>query len=162
MKKNTNIKLILLISISIFLYSSSITPKTVAQADSITIMSHGCSACNQETNTFFVDWVWSGTIPSVSIYYYNLSMTYLEYTITSMTPNNGTYEWHLPTSHQLDGYYSLVVCDYSNHNVNDTVTQEVLPIMDTSSNLIPGYSIILIGFIIGIVTIPLILKLRKR
>jgi hypothetical protein len=89
-------------------------------------------------------------------------MTYLEYTITSMTPNNGTYEWHLPASHQLDGDYYLVVCDYSNHNTNDTVIQEIHQIMDTSSNIIPGYSIILIGLIIGIITIPLTIKLRKR
>ena len=88
-------------------------------------MSHGCSACNQVTNTFFVDWTSSGTIPFVSIYYYDLSLTSLEYTITSMTSNNGTYEWQMPPNHPLDGEYYLVVCDYSDHKVNDTVTQEV-------------------------------------
>ena len=134
----------------------------MAQGESITIMSRGCSACNQETNTFFVDWVWSGTIPFVSIYYFNLSMTVIEYTITNMTPNNGTYEWHLPTSHSLDGEYYLVVWDYNNNSTRDSVITEVYQIMDTTPPPIPGYPILLIGLMIGITTILLTIKSRKR
>lgn len=165
MKKIIKIKLILLIFIAIFLHSFSITPRTVAQDESIDIRSFGCSGCSQEHNTYFAEWVWSGSIPSVSIYYYNLSMTVIEYTITSMTPNNGSYEWQMPSSHTLDGEYYLVVFDYSNNNIYDAVTTDVYPVLSTTSN-IPGYSIILIGLMIGltigIIAIPLTIKSRKR
>lgn len=53
------------------------------------------------------------------------------------------------------------VSDYSNNNTYDAVTTEVYPIMVTTSNT-PGYSIILIGLMIGIIAIPLIIKSRKR
>lgn len=143
------------------MYSFFNIPLTMAQ-ESITITGSGCSACNQVTNKYFVDWDWTGDIPYVSIYYYNLSMTYLEYTITGMTINNGTYEWQLPISHQLDGQYNLVVCDYSNHEINDTVTRNVYPVTDNTSMNISGYSLILIGLMIGIIVIPLTIKLRER
>lgn len=155
--------------IAIFLHSFSITTRTVAQAESITIMSYGCSFCNQEENTYSVGWVWSGNITFVSIHYYDLSMTDIEYTIVGMTPNNGSYEWYMPSSHSLDGNYSLVVSDYSNNNINDSVIQEVYPIWTPTpipTPSIPGYSIILIGLMIGlmiaIIAKPLIIKSRKR
>ena len=88
-------------------------------------------------------------------------MTVIEYIITGMTPNNGTYEWHLPISHSLDGDYYLVVWDYNNNSTRDSVIQEVYQITDTTSN-IPGYPIILIGLMIGITTILLTIKSRKR
>ena len=92
-------------------------------------------------------------------------MTYIEYTVTSMTTNNGSYEWNMPSSHTLDGEYYLVVSDYSNSNTQDSRETTVYPIMNTTSN-IPGYSIILIGLMIGltigIIAIPLTKKLRKR
>ena len=154
-----------MIFIAIFLHSFSITTLTVAQDESIDIRNYGCSSCNQEQNTYFVEWVWSGSISFVSIYYYNLSMTYIEYTVTSMTTNNGSYEWNMPSSHTLDGEYYLVVSDYSNSNTQDSRETTVYPIMNTTSN-IPGYSIILIGLMIGltigIIAIPLTKKLRKR
>lgn len=151
--------------IAIFLHSFSNTTRTVAQTESISIMGYGCSGCNQEHNNYTVEWVWSGDIPFVSIYYYNLPMTVIEYTITSMTTNNGSYDWHLPSSHSLNGNYYLVVSDYSNNNVNDSVIQEILPIWGMTPN-IPGYSIILIGLMIGsmigIIAIPQTIKSRKR
>ena len=161
MKKKIKIKLILLIFIAIFLNSFSIATRTVAQAESITIGNRGCSSCNQEQNSYYVEWTWSGDIPFVSIHYYNISTTTIEYTITSMTANNGSYEWHLPSSHSLNGTYYLVVSDYSNNNINDSVTTEILPIWGITPD-IPGYSTILIGLMIGIIAIPLIIKSRKR
>lgn len=165
MKKKIKLKLLLLILTAIFLYSSSITPQTIAQDESITIGNRGCSSCNQEQNLFFVEWTYTGTITDVSIYYYNLSMTTIEYTITPMTANNGSYEWNMPASHQLDGEYYLVVCDYSDNLVNDSVLTEVYPIQSFTP-AVPGYPIFFIGLIIGITcvitVIPLTNKLRKR
>ncbi len=144
------------------MYSSSTTTCTVAQ-ESITITSHGCSACNVETNDFWVNWSYTGSIPQISIFIYNLTMTTIEYTVVDGTTNLGSYEWSFPVSHPLDGDYYLVVCDYSNHNINDSVLKEFYPIQTFP---IPGYPILLIELIIGItsviVAIPLTKKLRKR
>lgn len=164
MKKKIKTKLILLILTAIFLYSSSITTCTVAQ-ESITITSHGCSACNQETNSFWVNWSYTGSILQISIFIYDLTMTTIEYTVVDGTTNLGAYEWSFPVSHPLDGEYYLVVCDYSNNNVNDSVLKEVYPIQSFTPP-IPGYPILLIGLIIGITSviaaIPLTKRLRKR
>lgn len=164
MKKKIKAKLTLLIIIAIFLYSSSITTKSVAQ-ESITIMMHGCTLCNQEENTYQVDWIYTGSIPNVSIYFYDEAVTTLEYIIVENTPNLGTYEWNMPVSHTLDGNYSLVVCDSNNHKVNDTVIRTVYPIYSFSAN-ISGYPILVIGLIIGIASMitatTLTKKLRKR
>ncbi|UCC19593.1 MAG: hypothetical protein JSV62_16080 [Promethearchaeota archaeon] len=164
MKKRVKIKLVLLTLAVIFLYSFSITPRTVAQ-ESITIWSHGCSACNQETNVYEVDWTYTGVIPYVSIYLYDEAVTTIEYVVVENTPNLNTYNWSMPVSHTLDGNYSLVVCDSSNHNVNDTVYQGIYPIL-TFPPPIPGFPIFLIGLITGITSviaaISLTKKLRKR
>jgi len=160
LKKKVKINLVLLIATAIFLYSSSITPRTVAQ-ESITIMSHGCSGCNQETNNFWVNWSYTGSIPDVSIFIYNLSLTFIEYVVVNGTTNLGTYEWSFPVSHPLDGEYYLVVCDYSNHNVNDSVLKEVYPIQ-TFPQPIPGYPILLIGLIIGITSVIAVIALTKK
>ncbi|MFX1496767.1 MAG: hypothetical protein ACFFBH_04505 [Promethearchaeota archaeon] len=165
MKKKVKIELILLIFTAIFLYTSSITPQAVAQ-ESITITARGCSVCNQENNYFWVNWSSTGTIPQVSIFIYNLTMTTLEYTVVDGTTNDGSFGWNFPASHTLDGEYYLLVCDTSNHNVNDSRIIDVYPIQTIPPILIPGYSILTIGLIIGITSVIIIIsvikKLRKR
>jgi hypothetical protein len=157
-------KSILLVLAVIFLYSFSTINDSVAQ-ETITITSHGCIMCNAEENQYFVNWSWTGNIPEVSIYFYNLSMTIIEYIIVENTANLGTYEWNMPVSHTLDGNYSLVVCDSSNHNINDSIVRFVYPIQTFQTD-IPGYPILLTGAIIGIISvivaISLTKKLRKR
>lgn len=164
MKKKVKIELILLIFMAIFLYSSSIAPQAVAQGESIDIISHGCSSCGQPQNNYFVDWSYTGYIPYVSIYLYDLTMTTIEYTITDITPNTGTYDWTMPVGHSLDGQYYLVVRDYSNGSIQDSVLQTIYSVESLYPN-IPGYSILAIGLIIGItsviITISVIKKLRK-
>jgi len=139
-------------------------PKTEAQ-ESITITGYGCVGCSFVTNRYHVDWSYTGYIPYVSIYLYNLSMTTIEYIVTSMTLNLNNYNWSFPVSHTLDGEYYLVVSDFYNNNVNDTVLMNVYPIQ-TYPPFISGYPIILIGLTIGITSvimvITLIKKLRKR
>lgn len=165
MKKKTKTKLILLIIATIFLCSSSITTSTVAQEKSITITSYGCVSCSLDTNEYHVDWSYSGDIPNVAIYLYNLSMTVIEYIVTAMTTNLGSYEWNMPVSHQLDGEYNLAVCDYNNNSIRDVVKLNIYPIQ-TFGKPISGYPILLIGLIIGIISviaaIPITKKLRKR
>lgn len=164
MKKKVKINLVLLILAAIFLYSSSITPRTVAQ-ESITITSHGCVSCSFDTNTYHVDWTYTGVIPNVSIYLYDEAVTTIEYIVIENNPNLGTYEWNMPVSHTLDGNYSLVVCDSTNHNVNDTVIRTVYPIV-TYPTTIPGFPILLTGLIIGMTSVIVAIistkKLRKR
>lgn len=165
MKKKTKTKLILLIIATIFLCSSSITTSTVAQEKSITITSYGCVSCSLDTNEYHVDWSYSGDIPNVAIYLYNLSMTVIEYIVTAMTTNLGSYEWNMPVSHQLDGEYNLAVCDYNNNSIRDVVKLNIYPIQ-TFGQPISGYPILLIGLIIGITSviaaISITKKLRKR
>ncbi|MFX0004089.1 MAG: hypothetical protein ACFE9J_11440 [Candidatus Hermodarchaeota archaeon] len=164
MKRKIKTKSILLMVVVTFLYSALILTDSVAQ-ESITITSHGCTMCNDEENTYQVDWSYSGDIPNISIYFYDEFVTTLEYTIVENTPNLGIYEWNMPVSHSLDGNYSLVVCDSSNHLINDTVIRTVYPILRFPPN-ITGYPIIITGLIIGIssvmTSIPIIKKLRKR
>jgi hypothetical protein len=163
-KKKLKKKSILLVLTVIFLYSFSTINNSVAQ-ESINITSHGCIMCNVEENNYFVNWTWTGNIPEVSIYFYNLSMTIIEYIIVENTANLGTYEWGMPLSHTLDGNYSLVVCDSSNHKINDSVVRFVYPIQTFHTN-IPGYPILLTGVTIGIISVivavSLTKKLRKR
>ncbi|MFX1390303.1 MAG: hypothetical protein ACFE9Z_09595 [Promethearchaeota archaeon] len=163
MNKKIESKLVLLILVLMILYLSSTIPRTVAQ-ESITITGHGCTSCNTESNSYSVYWSYTGTIPQVSILIYDLTNTTLEYTVVDGTTNLGSYSWSFPVSHPLDGEYNLVVCDYSNHNVNDSVQREIYPIQ-TYSPQIPGYPMLSIGLIIGItsiiVTIHLTKKLRK-
>ncbi|NHJ22552.1 MAG: hypothetical protein EAX91_16515 [Candidatus Lokiarchaeota archaeon] len=165
MKKKVKLNLILLISTAILLSSSSITPQTMAQ-ESITIWASGCIVCNQENNYFFVNWTSTGTIPQISIFIYNLTLTTLEYTVVDGTTNDGTFGWNFPASHTLDGEYYLLVCDTSNHNVNDTRLIHVYPIQTYPPPPIPGFPVLIVGLIIGItsiiVAIPLTKKLRKR
>ena len=143
------------------------TPQTMAQ-ESITIWASGCTVCNQENNYFFVNWSSTGTIPQVSIFIYNLTMTTLEYTVVDGTINDGNFGWNFPASHTLDGDYYLLVCDTSNHNVNDTRSIHVYPIQTyyIPPPPIPGYPVLIVGLIVGItsiiVAIPLTKKLRKR
>jgi hypothetical protein len=164
MKKKIKTKSILLMLAAIFLYSASIMTESVAQ-ESITITSHGCFSCSFEENNYSVNWIYTGNIPNVSIYIYNLPVTIIEYIVIENTPNLGSYDWNMPVSHSLDGNYSLVVCDSSNHLINDTVIRYVYPIQTFPPN-ISGYPILLTGLIIGIssviITVPIIMKLRKR
>ncbi len=160
MRKKIQSKLVLLIVAAVLLYSSSVIPLTVAQ-ESIDITSHGCSACNQETNEFFVDWTYTGNISQVSIFIYDLTMATLEYTVVDGTTNLGTYSWSFPASHPLDGEYYIMVCDYSNHNVNDSVQREIYPIQ-TFRPQIPGYPILSIGLIIGITNLITAIILSKK
>jgi hypothetical protein len=164
MNKKTKTKSILLILAVIFLYSTSILRDSVAQ-ESITITSHGCTSCSFEDNTYHVGWIYTGDIPNVSIYLYDEAVTTIEYIVVENTSNLGLYEWYMPVSHSLDGNYSLVVCDSSNHLINDTVIRAVYPIV-TIPPIIPGYPILVSGLIIGItcviVAVPIIKKLRKR
>lgn len=163
-KKKIKINSILLILATLFLYSSSIMTESVAQ-ESITITSYGCTMCNVEENKYFVNWTYTGNIPNVSIYFYDLSITTIEYIIIENTTNLGAYEWSMPVSHALNGNYSLVVCDSSNHSIYDSVVRFVYPIQTFPTQGIPGYPILLIGAIIGImsvmVALPLTKKLRK-
>ena len=163
MKKKIKTKSILLILATIFLYSASFMTESIAQ-ESITITSHGCTSCSFEQNNYHVDWTYTGVIPNVSIYLYDLSVTTIEYVVIENTPNLGTHEWNMPVSHSLDGNYSLVVCDSNNHLINDTVIRTVYPIQTFPIN-IPGYPILVIGLIIGITSVitavPIIKKLRK-
>lgn len=160
LKKKTASKLIFLISIAFLLSSSSIATQTVAQ-ESIDITSYGCVGCSFVTNRYHVDWDYTGTIPYVSINIYNLSMTTIEYIVTSMTVNLGSYNWTFPISHTLDGEYYLVVSDYYNSNVNDTVLFNVYPIQGYTP-FISGYPIILIGLTIGITSMVMIITLIKK
>ncbi|MFW9820097.1 MAG: hypothetical protein ACFFE5_10860 [Candidatus Thorarchaeota archaeon] len=164
MKKKIKTKLTLLILAAIFLYSTSIITESVAQ-ESITITSHGCFSCSFEENNYSVNWIYTGSIPNVSIYLYNVPVTIIEYIVIENTPNLGTYYWNMPVSHSLDGNYSLVVCDSNNHLINDTVIRAIYPIQTFPPN-IPGYTILVTGLIIGItsviVVVPIIKNLRKR
>ncbi|MFX1570082.1 MAG: hypothetical protein ACFFCV_17130 [Promethearchaeota archaeon] len=163
MRKKIKVKSILLITAVVFLYSCSILTESVANSESITIMSWGCTSCSMEQNSYSVDWTYTGNITSVSIYYYDVSMTTIKYTIIENTPNNGTYEWNMPESHTLDGNYSLVVCDASNHNINDSKIQVVYPIEDITINIpIPGYPILVTGLIIGITGVIAAIILNKK
>jgi hypothetical protein len=103
LKKKTKTKLILLIIATIFLYSSSITTSTVAQDKSITIYSYGCVSCSLDYNEYHVDWSYSGDIPNVAIYLYNLSMTVIEYIVTAMTTNLGSF------GQPISGYPILLI-----------------------------------------------------
>ncbi len=164
-KKKLKIKSILLVLAVIFFYSFSTINDSVAQGESITITSHGCTMCNVEENNYFVNWTYTGNIPNVSIYFYDLSLTTIEYIIIENTTNLGTYEWVMPVSHPLDGNYSLVVCDSSNHSIYDSVVRFVYPIQTVPTN-IPGYPTLLIiainGIMSVIVAVSLTKKLRKR
>lgn len=160
MKKKTKTKLILLIIATIFLYSSSITTSTVAQDKSITITSWGCVSCSLDYNEYHAGWSYSGDIPNVAIYLYNLSMTVIEYVVTAMTSNLGSYEWNMPVSHQLDGEYNLAVCDYNNNNIRDVVEMTIYPIQ-IFGQPISGYPILLIGLIIGITSVIAAIPITK-
>jgi len=163
MKKKIKTRSILLILAVLFFYSSSIMTESVAQ-ESITIMSHGCFSCSFEENNYSVNWIYTGNIPNVSIYLYNVPVTIIEYIVIENTPNLGSYSWNMPVSHSLDGNYSLVVCDANNHNVNDSVIRAVYPVQTFLPQIL-GYPMLLIGLIIGItigiVVITLTKKLRK-
>ncbi|MFX0000809.1 MAG: hypothetical protein ACFE88_11890 [Candidatus Hermodarchaeota archaeon] len=161
MKKKIMTKINILILIALFLYFSSITPQTVAIGESITITSYGCSSCSMEENSYSVDWNYSGNISSVSIYLYDVTMTTIKYTVIENTPNLGTYEWSMPVSHTLDGNHSLVVCDYNNNSIKDSVFMNVYPIQ-TFTPPIPGYPMLLVTCIILITTVITIATLSKK
>ncbi|MFX1418833.1 MAG: hypothetical protein ACFE9N_07935 [Promethearchaeota archaeon] len=114
-----------------------------------------------EENTYHVDWTYTGVIPNVSIYLYDEAVTIIEYVVVENTTNLGTYEWNMPVSHSLDGNYSLVVCDSSNHNVNDTVIRAIYPII-TFPQPIPGFPMFLIGLITGITCVIAVISLTKK
>ncbi len=152
MKKKVKIKSILLILSTIMLITCSFTNQTIAQAESITITEYGCTMCNSEDNNYTVGWLYTGSIANVSIYFYDLSLTTIEYIIAEGIANVGTYVWSMPVSHSLDGEYYVVVCDYINHNINDSTLMNVYPIY-TYSPSVPGYPALLIGLIIGIISV---------
>jgi hypothetical protein len=160
-KKKLKIKSILMILTVIFFYFFSTINDSVAQAESITITSYGCTMCNVEENNYFVNWTYTGNIPDVSIYFYDLNMTTIEYIIVENTTNLGAYEWVMPVSHTLDGNHSLVVCDSSNHSIYDSVYQVVYPIQ-TFTPPIPGYPTLLIIAINGIMSVILAVSLTKK
>lgn len=164
MKKKIKTKSILLTFAVILLYSFSTINDSVAQGESITITGHGCTMCNVEENNYFVNWIYTGNIPNVSIYFYNLSMTTIEYIIIENTTNLGTYEWSMPVDHPLDGDYYLVVCDSNNHSIQDSVLRTVYPIQEfhKPSQKIPGYPILLIGAAIGIMSVIIAVLLIKK
>jgi hypothetical protein len=161
MKKKIKTKSILLIIATLYIYSCSILTDSAAQ-ETISITSHGCTMCNTEQNEYFVNWSWTGSIPEVSIYFYDVSITTLEYIIIENATNIGGYEWIMPGSHTLDGNYSLVVCDSSNHHVNDSVYREVYPIQTYTPPNIPGYPLLVTGLIIGITSAIVALILTKK
>ncbi|MFX1409282.1 MAG: hypothetical protein ACFFA6_02945 [Promethearchaeota archaeon] len=164
MKKKIKTKSILLTFAVILLYSFSTINDSVAQGESITITGHGCTMCNVEENNYFVDWIYTGNIPNVSIYFYDLSMTTIEYIIIENITNLGTYEWSMPIDHPLDGDYYLVVCDSNNHSIQDSVLRTVYPIQEfhKPSRDIQGYPILLIGAIIGIMSVIVAVSLTKK
>jgi hypothetical protein len=85
------------------LITFSFTSQTIAQAESITITEYGCTMCNLEDNNYTIGWVYTGSIPTVSIYFYYLSLTTMEYSIVEGIANLSTYNWNIPASHPFDG-----------------------------------------------------------
>ncbi|MFW9828488.1 MAG: hypothetical protein ACFFEY_12930 [Candidatus Thorarchaeota archaeon] len=161
MKEKIKIKSILLILSTIMLITCSLTNQTIAQAESITITEYGCTMCNSEDNNYTVGWVYTGSIPTVSIYFYDISLTTMEYIVAEGITNLGKYNWNMPVFHSLDGEYYIVVCDHINHNINDSALMNVYPIY-TYSPSVSGYPILLIGLIIGIISVVITILLTEK
>ena len=145
--------LIILEKDSIYLLNETIIPKSI-NITYIDVIDVGYND---------IRWTSTGSIEYVRIELYNES-SFVEI-ITLKIENNGYYSWYIPFNHTFDGdFYQIKIIDYYNDSIfafSEHFSIEGQENTITSQE-ISGYSILLIGLAIGIIIIPLIIKLRKR
>jgi len=86
--------------------------------DSITVTSPTASSSWQAGSTHTIQWTSTGSISNVEIYLYYLGSYHS--TISSNTPNDGSYSWTLPSSFTNYGdSYQIRIEDYDNPSTYD-------------------------------------------
>ena len=110
-------------------------------------------------NNYYINWTSTGTIASIKIELYASSILVLE--IAASTPNDGAFLWSIPNT--LINYTEYVI------KVSDLID----PIVFDDSNLftitgvtdeggIPGYDVLILGGLLGVVSLVIIKRKRKK
>lgn len=124
----------------------------------ITVISPDSSSSWETDNSQSITWTSTGTIANVKIELYNNDLLIME--ITPSTPNDGEYNWTVPSELEDSDQYQIKIIDVSNPSTNDFSDYFEIKTPPSGTVAISGYSIFV--FIPLIVIISLVMLRRRK
>ncbi len=109
-------------------------------------------------NDYFINWTSTGTIANVMIELYASSILVLE--IAASTPNDGLFSWSIPNTLVNFTEYVIRVSDLLDPTLFDD--SGLFTITGEDGGGIPGYDVLILGGLLGVVSLVIIKRKRKK
>jgi hypothetical protein len=109
-------------------------------------------------NDYYINWTSTGTIPNVKIELYASSILILE--VAASTPNDGSFLWSIPNTLVNFTDYVIRVSDLIDPTLFDD--SDLFTITGVTGGGIPGYDVLILGGLLGVVSLTIIMRKRKK
>ncbi len=126
----------------------------------ITVISPDSSSSWETGNSQSITWTSTGTIANVKIELYNNDLLIME--ITPSTPNDGEYNWIVPSELEDSDQYQIKIIDVSNPSTNDFSDYFEIKTPPSGTVAISGYSIFVFISLIVIISLVMLRRRKKK
>ena len=109
-------------------------------------------------SNYGITWTSTGTIANIKIDLYANSILILE--IAASTPNDGSFSWSIPNTLINYTEYVIRISDLTDPTLFDD--SDVFTITGSTGGGIPGYDVLILGGLLGVLSLAIIKRKRKK